>query len=53
MIFKTSENALLLWLILCDFFLQYKRQDIYNQSEIGKEHGANFQNKMCIKFQKI
>ena len=26
---------------------------VFNQSEIGNEHVANFQNKMYIKFQKI
>ena len=43
MIFKKSDNAL----------PKYNRQGVFNQSEIGDEHAANFQNKMYIKFQKI
>ena len=35
MIFKKSDNALLFWLIICDFFLKYKRTGVFNQSEIG------------------
>ena len=29
------------------------RTDVFDQSKIGNEHAANFQNKMYIKFQKI
>ena len=53
MIFKKSDNALLFWLIIYDFFSKYNRTGVFNQSEIGNEHAANFQNKMYIKFQKI
>ena len=52
MIFKKLENALLFWLIIYDFFWKYNRAGVFNQSEIGNEHAANFQNKMYIKFQK-
>ena len=52
MIFKKSDNALLFWLIIYDFFSKYNRTGVFNQSEIGNEHAANFQNKMYIKFQK-
>ena len=52
MIFKKSDNALLFWLIIYDFFSKYNRTGVFNQSEIGNEHAANFQNKMFIKFQK-
>ena len=52
MIFKKSDNALLFWLIIYDFFWKYIRTGVFNQSEIGNEHAGNFQNKMYIKFQK-
>ena len=52
MIFKKSDNALLFWLIIYDLFWKYCRTGVFNQSEIGNEHAANFQNKMYIKFQK-
>ena len=29
------------------------RTGVFNESEIGDEHAANFQNKIYIKFQKI
>ena len=53
MIFKKSDNALLLWLIILDFFSIYNGIDVFDQSKIGNEHAANFQNTMFIKFQKI
>ena len=53
MIFKKSDNALLFSLIIFDFFSKYNITGVFNQSEIGNEHTANFQNKMYIKFQKI
>ena len=53
MIFKKSDNALLFWLIIYDFFSKHNRTGAFSQSEIGNEHAANFQNKMYIKFQKI
>ena len=52
MIFKKSDNALLFWLIIYDFFSKYNRTDVFNQLEIGNKHAANFQNKMYINFQK-
>ena len=39
MIFKSS-NALLFWLIVCDFFSKYNRTGVFKQSE--HEHAANF-----------
>ena len=53
MIFKKSRNALLFCFITYDFFSKYNRTGVFNQSDIGNEHTANFQNKMYIKFQKI
>ena len=53
MIFKKLDNALLFWLIIYDFFPKYNRTGILNQTEIGNEHAANFQNKIYIKFQKM
>ena len=53
MIFKKSDNALLFWLIIYDFFSKYNRTSVFNQSEIGNEHAANFQNKIYIKFPKL
>ena len=53
MIFKKSDNALLFWLIIYDFFSKYNRTGVFDQSKIENEHVANFQNKMYIKFQKI
>ena len=35
------------------FFSKYNRTGVLNQSEIGNDYAANFQNKMYIKFQKI
>ena len=49
---KKSDNALLFWLIICDFFSKYNRAVVFNQLEIGNEHTANFQYKMYRKFQK-
>ena len=53
MISKNSDNILLFALIICDFFSQYNRTGVFNQSKIGNEHAANSQNKMHSKFQKI
>ena len=53
MIFKKSQNALLFWLIIYEFFSKYNRTGVFDQSKIGNEHAASFQNKMYIKFQKI
>ena len=47
MISKKLGNALLFWLILCDFFSKYNKIRGFNQSEI-----KDFQNKMYGKFQK-
>ena len=52
-IFKKSDNAVLFWLIICDFFSKYNRTGIFNQSENGNKHAAIFRNKMYSKFQKI
>ena len=52
-IFKNSDNALLLWLIINDFFPKYNGTGVFNQWDIGNGHAASFQNKMYIKFQKI
>ena len=52
MIFKKSDNALLFWLIIY-YINKYNRASVFNQSEIGNENAANFQNKMYIEFQKI
>ena len=38
---------------MCDFFSKYNRTGVFNQSEIGNEHAANFQNKMYSKVKKI
>ena len=43
--FKKSNNALLFWLIICDFFSKYNRASAFNQSEIGNGHTANFHKK--------
>ena len=53
MIFKKSSNALLSWLIICDFSSKYNRTGVFNQSKIGNKHAGNFQNKIYSKFQKI
>ena len=53
MIFKKSDNVLFPWLIIYDFCSKYNRTGVFDQSKIGNEHAANFQNKMYIKFQKI
>ena len=50
MIFKNSNNVVLFWLIMCDFFSKYNRRGVFNESEIGNEHAANFQSKMYSKF---
>ena len=42
MIFKNPDNAVLFWLIICDFFSKYHRTGVFNQSEIGYEHAPNF-----------
>ena len=38
---------------MCDFFSKYNRTGVFNHSEIGNEHAANFQNKMYSKIEKI
>ena len=53
LIYMIFKNALLFWLIIYDFFSKYNRTAVFDQSKIGDEHAANFQNKMYIKFQKI
>ena len=53
LIYMIFKNALLYWLIIYDFFSKYNRTGVFDQSKIGNEHAANFQNKMYIKFQKI
>ena len=53
MIFKKSDNALLFWLTIYDFFSKYNRTSVFKQLEIENEQAANFQNKIFIKFQKI
>ena len=50
MIFKKSDNALLFWLMISDFFSKYNRTGLFKQSEIGNEHAANVQNKIYSKF---
>ena len=52
MIFKKSDDALLFWLIICDFFSQYNGVVVFNQSKTGNDHAANFQNKMIGNFRK-
>ena len=52
MIFKKLDNALFFCLIIYNFFWKYNRTGVFNQSEIGNEQAAHFQNKMDIKFQK-
>ena len=53
MIFKKkSDNAVLFWLIICDFFSNFNRVGAFNQSKIGNEDAASFQNKMHSKSQK-
>ena len=37
---------------LCDFFSNFNRVGAFNQSKIGNEDAASFQNKMDSKFQK-
>ena len=51
--FKKSDDFWALWLIIYDFFSKYNRTRVFNQSEIGNEHAANFQNKIYIKFLKL
>ena len=51
--FKKSDNTLLFWLIIYDFYSKCNRTGVFDQSEIGNERAANFQNKMYIKFQNI
>ena len=53
MILKKLDNALLFWLIIYDFYSKYNRTGVFDQSEIGNERAADFQNKMYIKFQNI
>ena len=48
-----NHTALKSWAILCDIFSKYNRASAFNQSKIGNEHAANFQNKMYSKFEKI
>ena len=50
MIFKKSHNALLFWLIMCNFFSKYNGTVVFYQSEIGNEHAANFQKKGILNF---
>ena len=52
MIFKKSDDAVRFRLTIRDFFSKYNRAGIFDQSEIGNEHVANFQNKMYSKPQK-
>ena len=52
MTFKKSDNALLFWLTIYDFFLKYNRTVVFDQSEIGNEHAANFREKCNSIFQK-
>ena len=52
MVFKKSDNDILFWFIIYNFFSKYNRSGVFNQSEIGNEHAPNFQNKMSVKFQK-
>ena len=52
-IFKKLDNTLLFWLIKCDFFSEYNRAGVFNQSEIRNEQATNFRNVMYCKFQKI
>ena len=52
MIFKKSDNALLFWLIIHDFFSKYSRTGVFDQSKIENEHAANFQNKFILNFRK-
>ena len=49
MIFKKSDNAVLFWLIICDFFSKYNRTCFFNQSENGNKHATDFGNKMYSK----
>ena len=51
MIFKKSDNALLFWLIICDFSSKYNKTGVLNQSEIEEEHAASFQNKTYRQYQ--
>ena len=53
MIFKKTDNALLFWLTICDFFSKYNSTGVFNQSQMGNEHASDFQNKIYGKFQKI
>ena len=43
----------MLYFNICDFFSKCDRTGVFNQSEIGNEHSANFHKKMYGKFQKI
>ena len=52
MTFKNSDNALLP-INHMQFFSNYNRTGAFNQSKIGNENVANFQNKLYSKFQKI
>ena len=52
MTFKNSDNALLP-INHMQFFSNYNRTGAFNQSKIGNENTANFQNKLYSKFQKI
>ena len=53
MYFKKSEDFWALWLIVYDFFSEYNRTGVFDQSKIANEHATKFQNKMYIKFQKL
>ena len=53
MTFKKSDNALLFWLTIYVFFLKYNRTAVFDQSEIGNEHTANFREKRTVYFRSI
>ena len=53
MTFEKSDNALLFWLTIYDFFLKYNRTVVFDQSEIGNEHAANFREKCTVYFRSI
>ena len=46
--FEKSDNALLSCLIIYGFFSKYNRTGVSDQSKIGNEHAANFQNNIYI-----
>ena len=52
MSFENSDNALLLWLIINDFFPKYNRTGVFNQWEIGNGHAEVFKTKCILNFRK-